>query len=135
MVIGRERFGETPLFHDHEGPAIREAPILVGAAPVQLDRSAVEVGIERNDLDSAVSVNSPVTLRGHAARRRVGQRLELFPEDCLGRHDLAPGPRYSRVPRDGLGVILISSARERNPERGVGEVGGHYGYSFPRERP
>jgi len=37
VVVGGECFGEATPFHDYDGQAIGEAPILVAAAPVQID--------------------------------------------------------------------------------------------------
>jgi len=39
---------------NHEREAIRQAPLLAGAAPVQSDRCIAEVGLKRYDRDSPV---------------------------------------------------------------------------------
>ena len=51
--------------------AIGEAPLLVAAAPVQVDSSSVEFEIEGDSFDTRVGVSPPVAFCGRAARRRV----------------------------------------------------------------
>jgi hypothetical protein len=62
MMIGGESFGETMPLHDHEGEAIREAPVLIRAAPVQADSSAGEIWLKKDHFDQAVRVSAPITL-------------------------------------------------------------------------
>jgi len=51
VVIGSESFGEAVPFHHHEGQAIRQAPVLIAAAPVQIYCTTMELGLERDNLD------------------------------------------------------------------------------------
>ena len=103
-------------FHHHEGQAIRQAPILITAAPVQIYSSTIDLGLERDNLDLAVTVNSAMILGSDSPRRCVGESIEPLPEDGLGSHYLASRPYHGGVPRHGLGVVLISFAGKRNPE-------------------
>ena len=53
MMIGGKGLGNTTPLHNDEGEAIRQAPVLVRAAPVQADSGASEIRIEGNHLDQA----------------------------------------------------------------------------------
>ena len=140
MVVGGECFGEPDPFHDDDGQAISgqaisEAPILVAAAPVQLDSGSAEFRIERNNLDELVGVSPAIAFRGGGARRRRGERVEPLPKHGLGCHNPEVRPDHDLVPGYGLGAVLISFAGEGNPKGCVREVARHYRCSSPEERP
>jgi hypothetical protein len=43
VAIGGKRFCEASPLHDYKGETIRQAPVLVGTAPVENDRGIIEV--------------------------------------------------------------------------------------------
>jgi 2-polyprenyl-6-methoxyphenol hydroxylase-like FAD-dependent oxidoreductase len=61
---------------DHEGEAIRQAPVLVGAVSVQLHRGRAEVRLKRDDIDSPIVVNSPIAFGRDGPRSRVRKSVE-----------------------------------------------------------
>ena len=60
VAVRGERLGQSVSVHDHEREAICQAPVLVGAAPVQSGRGITEFGLKRHDLDSPVGVNPAI---------------------------------------------------------------------------
>jgi hypothetical protein len=73
VVVCGQCFREPTPFHDYDGKAIGEAPILIAAAPVQIDSRTVEFRIERNNFDAPIGVSSAIDSGGGGAssRRRV----------------------------------------------------------------
>ena len=135
VAVRGERLGQSVSVHDHEREAICQAPVLVGAAPVQSDRGITEFGLKRHDLDSPVGVNPAIAFRRDRPRARVRESVEPLPEYGLGRDDPACGPHDRLVPGGSLGMILIPSAGYGDPEGSVGEVGGHERHLSEEERP
>ena len=62
MAVRGERVSDSVPLHNHEREAICQAPVLVGAAPVQLHRGGAEAGLKRDHVDSPIGVNSPIVL-------------------------------------------------------------------------
>lgn len=135
VTISRQRFYQCALLHDDEGEAIRQAPVFVNTIPVEFDCGNSKLGLKRYNLDSAVGVNSMVRFCRDGPFAGIRESIEPFPEDGFGGHNLAGGSPYRLIPGDSLGMILIPSAGNSNPEGGVCEVGGRFYFSSDEARP
>jgi len=135
MAVGGERLRQSPLLHDDEREAIRQAPILIRPAPVQFDRGIAEIGLKRHDLYLGVGSNSAISLGRDPANTLVRKCVQPFPEHRLSRYDPACGLNHRLPPGGSVGMTLIPPAGNGYPERTIGEVDIRHRHWSAAERP
>jgi len=111
MAISGERFGEVPPLHNHERKAIRQAPALIGARPIQSDSRVDQFRLKRRYLDVHIRLCSPIALYRYAPSAWVRKSVQPLPKDSLGGQNLAARPDHELVPFNSAGMMLVSSAR------------------------
>ena len=87
MPVRRQRRGQLAPLHNYKGPAIGEAPTLVGPVSVKVHSGVDQFGLERHNLDVCVRMNSSVALGCNGAGARVGESVQPLPKNGLGRYD------------------------------------------------
>jgi hypothetical protein len=121
--VCRQRFPNAfPLHHD-ERQAIRQAPAFVGAGGEQVDGVSTQFSTVRDHFNSRIVANSFKPKRYGSTGSGARHCIKPLPANGLGCNDEGSGLYQIALPGEGVRMILVAGAEQRDPKSGVGEKG------------